>query len=380
METRYALLSFGIPVHDLPLAMPSNNLKTKSHLKWMKMRYHLEQLTYNNYYANNKKNGSSSNNNNSKSSATATASDDDDTGHPKLDVESNGGGGRSIGSSCSNKKRKKKSPDNDNNEVAAVGGSTACCYSDDRSPALIVECPTTWDVLFANGGKAWMKHEGNVQFVQILEQHIPAYIMGGHKNIPPPPSQHISAADSSSTEQPPLPRHNHRQDQPKRHAAAPSTAASSSSALLFRNKKSVLSDIIKTVTRRGGRFLSWEEEYGWWVILEQPALDVKVRRSLLDHNRRLMDRKQRVQRRLPRPCAGDGLDDAQVTVVVAGGGPWDGFLPTNSSDEDVQSRLTRSMAAVGGSSAHRLGGVRASMERPETTTGDGCLGCFGTEH
>lgn len=42
LETQYQLLTYGIPVHDLPLTI-TGTLKTKNHLQWMKSRKVIDQ-------------------------------------------------------------------------------------------------------------------------------------------------------------------------------------------------------------------------------------------------------------------------------------------------------------------------------------------------
>ena len=320
METQYALLTFGIPVHELPVAMPSNAIKTKNHMKWMKMRYHLEQLIWT--HETTQQISSNSNGQNNCSNK--------DFGRPEkgLDWVKRG-----------NRKRKKMT-----------------APSTQRSPDHIVECPMTTDVLFANGGKSWMKHEGNVQFVQLLEKSIPAYM--GYSS-PPSPSSSSKASNVEYCQVGAAQLDDSRLDVRQGKVITQGTSLTT--------KKSIIRDVIDTIRNNGGRFLLWEEEYGWWVILDQQALDVKVRRALLDHNRRLEDRRKNARHTIPPPVE-------EGATWTGGGGNLDGYQATNR-DEEIQCRLNNPSGATG----HAYTDQNLTMGPSWGTEDEGFFGCFGSD-
>jgi hypothetical protein len=43
-DTKYELLAYGIPVHQLPCTPPTRNIKVKNHLQWIKTREAIDDI------------------------------------------------------------------------------------------------------------------------------------------------------------------------------------------------------------------------------------------------------------------------------------------------------------------------------------------------
>jgi hypothetical protein len=238
-ETRYTLMSYGIPVDDLPVTVPTSSAKNKNHLQWLKGRANFERLL------------AESNLGMPQESSTSD-------GQPLPSTSTQDHGWESF--------QQQHLPTPAITSARSSSSSHSVSANNGYPIHAVVDCPGIRDVLFYNGGKAW-PHEGNVSFVNLLEKALPLY----NETTP-------GETNKETTER----------------------------------KRSVIRHIIRTVEGPpwNGRFLSWQENEGWWIDMiaanstatsstasrstsTLSPLEVKVRRAILDHNRRLAANKKR---------------------------------------------------------------------------------------
>jgi hypothetical protein len=246
------LMSFGIPVDDLPVTVPTISAKNKYHLQWLKSRANFERLMAESNLVMPQPSSTPGSGIEMKNSDGRLQPS---TAHPYQGVDSF---------------QQKHVPKSATMSARSSSSSHVVSANNTYPIHAIVDCPGILHVLFYNGGKAW-PHEGNMSFVNLLEKALPFY------------NETTQGETNKETTE---------------------------------RKRSVIRHIIRTVEGPpwNGRFLSWQENEGWWIdmIAANPTpthmatssmssrttsalspLEVKVRRAILDHNRRLAASRKR---------------------------------------------------------------------------------------